>query len=247
LETRKLLKPGKIDTLGILLQRSLKSDNFKAMPPLPEQTPSDSQTPASVSSAAEASFDPFSDAGLMVHEERLLAIEGSASAERAAAMLCAPSALMQLSYEGARVVVSYMQPHKIEPGTTFIRQGDEQETDFMLLLLDGEVTVESVVVSRLEPVTVTVLGAGSLIGEMGLLDGEPRSASCTALSTLHCAILTRAALNQLLDDNPRTAAKLMMAISLRLAQRMRDSSDKLKMYAQLTQAMQEEINKLMPT
>jgi CRP/FNR family cyclic AMP-dependent transcriptional regulator len=38
----------------------------------------------------------------------------------------------------------------------------------------------------------------------------------------------------------------MMAISLRIAERMRESADKLKLYAQLTQAMQEEINNLMP-
>jgi CRP-like cAMP-binding protein len=81
---------------------------------------------------------------------------------------------------------------------------------------------------------------------MGLLDGAPRSASCTAMSDLRCAILTRDAMNQLLNDDPRTAAKLMMAISLRIAQRMRENQDKLKLYAQLTLAMNEEINDLMP-
>jgi CRP-like cAMP-binding protein len=178
--------------------------------------------------------------------ERLRAIEGSSSADLAAEMLTAPSALMQLTHEEARVVVSYMQPRKIAEGVTFIKEGDTKETDFMLLVLDGEVTVESIVVSRTEPTTVTVLGPGSLIGEMGLLDGEPRSASCTAMSSLRCAILTREALNQLLDDDPRTAAKLMMAVSLRIAERMRESAEKLKLYAQLTQAMQQEIEKLMP-
>lgn len=179
-------------------------------------------------------------------EERLRAIEGSSSADLAAEMLTAPSALMQLTHDEARVVVTYMRPHKIAEGVTFIKEGDTEDTDFMLLVLDGEVTIESIVVSRTEPITVTVLGPGSLIGEMGLLDGEPRSASCTAMSTVRCAILTRAALNQLLDDDPRTAAKLMMAISLRIAERMRDQAEKLKLYAQLTQAMQEEINNLMP-
>jgi CRP/FNR family cyclic AMP-dependent transcriptional regulator len=173
-------------------------------------------------------------------------IEGSLAAERAAEMLSAPAALLTLDHEEARTVVAYMRPHKIPEGTTFIREGDVAQTDFMLLVLDGEVTIESVVVSRTAPVTVTVLGPGSLIGEMGLLDGAPRSASCTAMSDLRCAILTRKALNQLLNDDPRTAAKLMMAISLRIAQRMRESQDKLKLYAQLTQAMNEEINALMP-
>lgn len=179
--------------------------------------------------------------------QRMRVTSGSSMAEMAAEMLAAPTALAQLTPDEAREVVSYMKPHKIAEGVTFIKQGDTKETDFMLLVIDGEVTVESVVVSRTEPITVSVLGPGSLIGEMGLVDGEPRSASCTAVTTLRAAILTRAALNELLDQNPRTAAKLLMAISLRIAERMRDSADKLRMYAQLTQAMQQEIDRLMPT
>ncbi len=180
-----------------------------------------------------------------IHEERLRRIAGSTAADRAAEMLTAPSALMQLSHDEARAVVAYMRPHRIAQGTTFIREGDTADTDFMLLVLDGEVTIESIVVSRTDPITVSVLGPGNLIGEMGLLDGAPRSASCTAMTAVRCAILTRDALNQLLGDDPRTAAKLMMAISLRIAQRMRESQEKLKLYAQLTQAMNEEINELM--
>lgn len=176
------------------------------------------------------------------HNVRLRALTGSASADKAAAMLIGPAALMQLSHDEARIVVSYMRPHRINQGTTFIREGDVDKTDFMLLVLDGEVTVETIVVSRSEPITLTVLGPGRLIGEMGLLDGEPRSASCTATTDVHGAILTREALGKLLDDDPRTAAKLMMAISLRIAVRLRESTDKLKMYTQLTQAMQQEIN-----
>lgn len=177
---------------------------------------------------------------------RLRAIEGSDAADRAAEMLCAPTALMQLSHEEARTVVSYMRPRRIPEGTTFIRERDTQDTGFMLLVLDGEVTIESIVVSRTQPITMTVLGPGSLIGEMGLLDGAPRSASCTAMTDVRCAVLTRSALNQLLADDPRSAAKLILAIGARISERMRDNQEKLKMYAQLTQAMNEEINELMP-
>jgi len=189
---------------------------------------------------------PADPADSRIRELRLRVIEGSSSADRAAEMLRANTALMQLSHEEARAVVAYMRPRKIAEGTTFIREGDTADTDFMLLVLDGEVTVETIVVSRTQPITVSVLGPGNLIGEMGLLDGSPRSASCTAMSDLRCAMLTRAGLNQLLYDDPRTAAKLMMAISLRIANRLRDNQEKLKLYAQLTQAMNEEINDLMP-
>jgi len=189
---------------------------------------------------------PMDPADSRIRQQRLRTIAGSTSAERAAEMLTARSALMQLSHEEARAVVAYMCPHKIAEGVTFIREGDTEDTGFMLLVLDGEVTIETIVVSRTAPITVTVLGPGSLIGEMGLLDGSPRSASCIAMSDLRCAMLTREGLNQLLNDDPRTAAKLMMAISLRIADRMRESQEKLKLYAQLTQAMNEEINELMP-
>jgi CRP-like cAMP-binding protein len=173
-------------------------------------------------------------------------VAGSPAAERAAEMLSAPTALLQLSRRESRTVVSYMQPHRIVEGTKFIREGDNADTGFMLLVLDGEVTIENSVANRRAPITVSVVGPGSLIGEMGLLDGAPRSASCIAATDVRCAVLTRDALNRLVDDQPRTAAKLMMAISLRIAQRMRDHQEKLKLYAQLTQAMNEEINELMP-
>jgi CRP/FNR family transcriptional regulator, cyclic AMP receptor protein len=169
-------------------------------------------------------------------------VRGSATAELAARLLIKPSALLQLTREDALVVVRYMEPHQISEGTTFIQEGDAQDTGFMMLVLGGEVTVETIVVSRTEPITLTVLGQGSLIGEMGLLDGEPRSASCTASADVFCAILRREALEQLLHEAPAVAAKFMMAVSLRIAKRLRDNSDKLKMYAQLTQAMEEEIS-----
>lgn len=177
---------------------------------------------------------------------RVLAMAGSASAALACELLRAPGALMQLTAEEAQTVVSYMLPMRIPAGNTFIHQGDSGATDFMLLVLDGEVLVENVVVSRTEPVTVTVLGPGSLIGEMGLLDGTARSASCTASSALACAFLTRAALTELIQHHPHIGAKLLLAVAARLAQRLRDTSDKLNRYATLTQAMQQEIDQLLP-
>ena len=184
---------------------------------------------------------------LMRPEERMRAIRGSSIAELGARLLIAPTALMQLTLEEALIVVSYMIPRKIAEGTTFISEGDTSDTGYMVLLLEGEVTVENIGVSRRTPVTVTVLGPGSLIGEMGLVDGQARLASCTASTDVRCAILSRDALEKLSEDNPHTAAKLMFAVSLRVAERLRETTEKLKMYSQLVQAMQQEIDHLMPT
>ena len=94
--------------------------------------------------------------------------ERSTSADLAAELLIAPTALMQLTLQEARVVVRYMQPQMVEKGTVLIREGDTRDTSFMMLLIDGEVTIEALVVSRAEPIVITVLGPGNLIGELGL-------------------------------------------------------------------------------
>lgn len=178
-------------------------------------------------------------------ESQLMPLTDNESTQLAVALLRAPSALMQLSEEEATVVVSYMRQIDFAEGDVFMREGDTENADFVLLILDGEVTVESIVVSRTTPTTLNVLGAGSLIGELGLVDGGARSATCTAVSDLRCVLLTRAGLTRLIDDQPRIGAKLLLAVSFYMAKRLRDSAHKLKLYARLAQVMQEEINKLM--
>ena len=167
--------------------------------------------------------------------------EGSEAADLAAELLIAPTALMQLTLPEARLVVRYMQPQILAKGTVFIREGDVRDTGFMLLVIDGEVTVETKVASRTEPIIISLLGRGSLIGELALIDGKARYASCVAATELRCAILTRRGLNKMMQENALLAAKLLLAVSLRIGGRLREVTDKLKMYVQLTQAMEQEI------
>ena len=114
---------------------------------------------------------------------------GSPDAERAAELLVAPGALMQLTLEEARHVVDYMVPRFIPAETTFIKEGDTEDDGFLALVLDGEVVVESITVSRTVPLTLKVLGAGALVGEVGFLDKGARMASCTT-STVACFLLS---------------------------------------------------------
>lgn len=178
---------------------------------------------------------------------RTFSIDSAESAERAAELLRAPTALMRLTQDEARAVVRHMRPGMIPESTTFIREGDTQDNDFMMLVLDGEVTVETRTPSRSGSKTIKVLEPGSLIGEMALLDGEPRSATCTASTDLIFAQLTRTDFERLLNEDPITGSKLLLAISYRIAERMRDTADKLKVSMQLIEALQEEIDRLMPT
>jgi CRP/FNR family cyclic AMP-dependent transcriptional regulator len=146
-------------------------------------------------------------------------------------------------------VVGYMEMRRCAEGEAIIRQGDSGgsgDDGFMALVVEGEVTVETLNVSRIDAQTVNVLGPGHLMGEMSLMDGAARSATCTASTEVRCAVLNRGALEAMIAEEPTTAAKLLSAVALRLSRRLREVDGKLHLYSQLVFSMQQEIDRLVP-
>ena len=161
---------------------------------------------------------------------------------KAAALLITEGALVELSAADAREVVSYMRPERIKAGEVVIREGESTRSDFMALVLDGEVTVENSVAAAHDSMVVSILGPGSLIGDMGIIDGGPRSATCTASTDLALAVLTREALTRLMDTHPSVAARLLLAMSKRIADHLRETNRKLMTFAQVSKALQQELD-----
>ena len=161
---------------------------------------------------------------------------------KAAALLITEGALVELSAADAREVVSYMRPERIKAGEVVIREGESTRNDFMALVLDGEVTVENSVAAAHDSMVVSILGPGSLIGDMGIIDGGPRSATCTASTDLALALLTREALTRLMDTHPSVAARLLLAMSKRIADHLRETNRKLMTFAQVSKALQQELD-----
>lgn len=165
--------------------------------------------------------------------------------EVAARMLVTPSAFADLTLADAMRVVSYMKPKRIKAGTAFIEEGEVRQNDYMLLVLEGDIAVESDVPGLNESIVVNVIGPGNLIGEMGMLDGSPRSARCTANTDIAAAVLSRTALMRLLRDHPGVGSRLLLAISKRMADRLRETTRKLRTFAQMNRALQEELQVVM--
>lgn len=188
-----------------------------------------------------SSFSPSTlSLSLSIFENPELAPE-----EVAARLLVTPSALDELNLADAVKIVGYMKPRIIKAGTVFIREGETRQNDYMLLVLDGDISVENELPGLHESMVVQVMGPGSLIGEMGVLDGAPRSATCTATTDVAVAVLTRSALTRLLKDEPRVAARLLLAISKRMADHLRETTRKLRTFAQMNKALQEELQVVM--
>ena len=164
--------------------------------------------------------------------------------EKAALLLLTPTCLADLSKADARTVASAMKFHQVQQGAVFIEEGEVAHTDFMVLILEGNVSVESEAASADGGIVMSCIGPGSLIGEMGLLDGGPRSATCAATTELEVAVLSREAVLDLIKDNPAVAARLILAISKRLSDRLREANQNIKMLGGLNISMQQELDAL---
>lgn len=167
--------------------------------------------------------------------------ETPALAQQAAALLATPQALVALTADDARQVIPYMRLVSFPAGTAVFREGDDAGTSYLLLILEGEVAVDA---GQDDQVPISVLGAGSIIGEMALLDGAPRSASCTAVSAVRAAGLSRRGLELLIDEHPTAAARLMAGLGQRIADRLRAMGEQLQLYAQINANLQRELNAL---
>lgn len=165
--------------------------------------------------------------------------------EVAARLLVTPSALDELTLTDARRVVTYMHPQLISAGTVFIHEGELSGNDYMMLVLEGDISVESELPGSDGSLVVNIIGPGHLIGEMGVLDGSPRSATCTAVTDMAAAVLSRAALRRLLKAEPAVGARLLLAISKRMADRLRETTRKLRTFAQMNKALQQELQVVM--
>jgi CRP-like cAMP-binding protein len=165
-------------------------------------------------------------------------------AERAIDHLRTPGALLQLDPTEAALLAAQMQLLTFPAGAVLYREGDHHGPTYMLLLLEGAVSVDTGGSGAVDSVAISVLGAGSIIGEMTLLDGAPRSASCTAIGPVLAAGLSRKGLEALLDEQPRVAAKLMVGLATRMADRLRALGEQIQFYARLAADKQREIERL---
>ena len=126
---------------------------------------------------------------------------------------------------------SLMLHVRAQPGQILIKEGEVH--DWMMLLLRGTVDVGKRMGPDAEPelrgdnARLAVLRPGSVLGEMSMFDGEPRYASCWALSEVEAAVLDRPAVARLIEARPETGARLLVKLTQLLAQRLRNTSNQM--------------------
>lgn len=163
---------------------------------------------------------------------------------KAVHFLCEGKSGFGFNPEEAQCVVSYLRWVSYAPQSSLYREGDSTRTSYMLLLLEGDVSVDTAASGRADRVAISVLGPGALIGEMALLDGAPRSTSCMALTPVQAAGMSLGGLAALADEHPFVAFKLMTFMARSTANRLRALGEQLHMYDQVIADLHKEIDQL---
>lgn len=162
--------------------------------------------------------------------------------EHAIDLMVQAAPLAGMSRAEAEVVVEVMKPLHVLADTLLFEEGDAADNDYMVLVLEGQLRAVSSAGIPDGELVITVVGPGSLLGEMGVIDGGPRSASCTALTDVKLALLSREALLGLVDSHPTVAARMMLGISTVLAGRLREGNRRLRTQSQVSRALQLELD-----
>jgi CRP/FNR family cyclic AMP-dependent transcriptional regulator len=100
----------------------------------------------------------------------------------------------------------------IEKGETLFRQGDEGTA--LYVIMRGRIKIS--LSKRMEKMTIAVLGQGEFLGEMALLDDQPRSADAMALEDSHLYALNRKDFLSFLFNNDNAVHAILRSLSARL-------------------------------
>ena len=123
-----------------------------------------------------------------------------------------------------RLLSHFMEVFRAAEGIEVIHEGDGG--DFMLIVVEGRVEVRKQdrwntqqPIAEVEP--------GRVLGEMSMIDGAPRFATCVAVQPTLVAVLDRESLARIIVEQPLLGAKILMELVLMLSQRLRSTSGRL--------------------
>lgn len=113
-----------------------------------------------------------------------------------------------LSRRHLEQIAQHVEEVPLAAGQALTREGEAGRE--CLLIVKGTARVDK------DGTTLARRGPGESIGEMALLDGEPRSATVTAETDVDLLVLSSRDFSRLLDSVPDLSRKLLMTLSQRL-------------------------------
>jgi CRP-like cAMP-binding protein len=119
----------------------------------------------------------------------------------------------ELPEPGLQMLAERGRPKHFAAGAVIMRQGDA--SDALHVITRGRVRVERDQAGE-APLVLAELGVGDVVGEMGLLDSSPRSATVTTLEDTETLEIHATVMAVVVMQFPQVAAALLRTLSRRL-------------------------------
>ena len=120
-----------------------------------------------------------------------------------------------------KLLAAYLVAYKAYAGTVIFREGSVG--GFLCLVIDGKIDLYKENAQQQRKIVAT-MGAGKILGEMSLIDDEPRSATGTVVEAATLVILTKENFVRVTKENPALGVKILLRLARLLSQRFRQAS-----------------------
>ena len=95
-----------------------------------------------------------------------------------------------------------------------------------VLFVEGiEITKET---KNKEKILLALMGPGDMVGEMSLIDAEPRSATAVTTEDSVLLVITKRSFNEILRSDSQIAAKILMGLLKVISRRLRIIDNKIE-------------------
>jgi CRP-like cAMP-binding protein len=122
------------------------------------------------------------------------------------------------------VVAGMVEIRSIRAGERIFVEGDA--ADWLAFVIEGKFSITKQGAHQ-QPITVSREYRSRILGEMAVIDGEPRSATCTSASNARLAVLRASDFELLGEDYPRVGFRLLRDVAKIISARLRSTSGRL--------------------
>ena len=151
------------------------------------------------------------------------------SAQEKVALIEKSSIGTGMAWQELQVLAEFFEVYQAHPGAYVCHQGER--SDFICLVCQGRMEVRKHDLKHKDKVIATI-GPGQTVGEMAVIEREPRSASVIALSRALLLVLSNDQFVRMADTYPRLWGKVLLQMAITLSRRLRRTSGVLAEYLQ---------------
>jgi CRP/FNR family cyclic AMP-dependent transcriptional regulator len=149
-----------------------------------------------------------------------------------------------LAPEDAVVLVQHMHPLRLEAGQNLFREGRADSSNFMALILEGEALVSTDGGAGIgaERVLLGALKEGDLVGEQGILQETPRSATVTAKTEMMLAAIDAGKFDRLIKSKPALGCTILLSLLRTVTFRLAEANHRVHVLDDMSKKLKKQLD-----